>query len=84
MVSLLKKRQYTATGGWSLTGTVMAAQEPFLVSLLDNVMVLWDRRTGRRVRTASVGNVLGVAVFGSVAQGKYGAVIGSQHSCGGE
>ncbi|XP_048874547.1 low-density lipoprotein receptor-related protein 2 isoform X29 [Brienomyrus brachyistius] len=70
VVSLLKKRQYAAARGWNLTGTVMAAQEPFLVSLLDNVMVLWDRRTGRRMRTVSVGNVLGVAVFGPVAQDK--------------
>ncbi|XP_077353898.1 uncharacterized protein lrp13b isoform X2 [Festucalex cinctus] len=53
-----KKRQ---AGRWKISGSVMGALEPYLLSLSDNVMTLWDRRDGQRIQDVAVrGPVVGV------------------------
>lgn len=60
-MSLLQGRTHQAGRGWNIPGTVMAAFEPFLVSLSNDVITLWDRRDGSRVRDVQVGQgVVGV------------------------
>lgn len=59
-MSLLQERSHRAGRRWNISGSVIAAFEPFLLSLSDDVMTLWDRREGRAVHEMPVrGQVLG-------------------------
>ncbi|XP_017266049.2 low-density lipoprotein receptor-related protein 2 isoform X2 [Kryptolebias marmoratus] len=59
-LSLLKERSHQA-GRWNVSGSVVAAFEPFLLSISDDVMTLWDRRDGSKIQSVTVkGHVLGV------------------------
>ncbi|XP_018607320.2 low-density lipoprotein receptor-related protein 2 isoform X1 [Scleropages formosus] len=67
VISLLKRKYLSVT--WNVTGSIMAAQEPFLVSLLSDVITLWDRRNGRRVRSVPVeSGVVGLVVLNPMEQ----------------
>lgn len=60
-MSLLQGRKHQAGRRWNISGSVIAAFEPFLLSLSDDVMRLWDRRDGSAVRDVTVrGDVLSV------------------------
>ncbi|XP_059214408.1 low-density lipoprotein receptor-related protein 2 isoform X2 [Centropristis striata] len=60
-MSLLRERSHQAGRRWIISGSVIAAFEPFLLSLSDDVMTLWDRRDGSSLQNTTVtGHVLGV------------------------
>ncbi|XP_030290564.1 low-density lipoprotein receptor-related protein 2 isoform X2 [Sparus aurata] len=54
-MSLLQERSHQAGRRWNISGSVIAAFEPFLLSLSDNVLTLWDRRDGSAIQDMSVG-----------------------------
>ncbi|XP_073334409.1 uncharacterized protein [Pagrus major] len=54
-MSLLQERSHQAGRRWNISGSIIAAFEPFLLSLSDNVMTLWDRRDGSAIQDMSVG-----------------------------
>lgn len=49
-MSLLQERSHRAGRRWNISGSVVAAFEPFLLSLSDDVMTLWDRRDGSLIQ----------------------------------
>lgn len=53
-MSLLQERSHRAGRRWNISGSVVAAFEPFLLSLSDDVMTLWDRRDGSLVQEMPV------------------------------
>ncbi|KAK2818981.1 hypothetical protein Q5P01_024542 [Channa striata] len=53
-MSLLQDRSHQAGRRWNISGSVIAAFEPFLLSLSDGVMTLWDRRDGSPIQDISV------------------------------
>lgn len=53
-MSLLQERSHQAGRRWNISGSVVAAFEPFLLSLSDDVMTLWDRRDGSRIKEMTV------------------------------
>ncbi|KAG7216583.1 hypothetical protein INR49_023266, partial [Caranx melampygus] len=60
-LSLLQQRRHQAGRRWNISGSVVAAFEPFLLSLSDDVITLWDRRNGRSIQDMIVrGQVLSV------------------------
>lgn len=60
-MSLLHERSHRAGMRWNISGSVVAAFEPFLLSLSDDIMTLWDRRDGSPIQNMTVeGQVLGV------------------------
>ncbi|XP_040914320.1 low-density lipoprotein receptor-related protein 2-like [Toxotes jaculatrix] len=60
-MSLLRERNHQAGRRWIISGSVVAAFEPFLLSLSDDVMILWDRRDGRPIQDVTVkGHMLSV------------------------
>ncbi|XP_027134468.1 low-density lipoprotein receptor-related protein 2 isoform X7 [Larimichthys crocea] len=67
-MSLLQQRSHRAGRRWKISGSIVAALEPFLLSLSDNVMTLWDRRDGSAIQNMAVeGHVLSVvAALGDV------------------
>ncbi|XP_018536167.1 low-density lipoprotein receptor-related protein 2 isoform X1 [Lates calcarifer] len=67
-MSLLRDRSHQAGKRWNISGSVVAAFEPFLLSLSDDVMTLWDRRDGRPIQDVTVrGHVFNViAALGNV------------------
>ncbi|XP_034151271.1 low-density lipoprotein receptor-related protein 2 isoform X3 [Esox lucius] len=63
VMSLLKSKTYTASRAWNVPGSVMAVRSPLLVSLFHDVLTVWDRREGRRVKDVPVEpGVVGVIV----------------------
>ncbi|XP_044029701.1 low-density lipoprotein receptor-related protein 2-like isoform X2 [Siniperca chuatsi] len=54
-MSLLQERSHQAGRRWNISGSIIAAFEPFLLSLSDDVMTLWDRRDGSRIQDMIVG-----------------------------
>ncbi|KAM8828744.1 uncharacterized protein AB9W97_004546 [Spinachia spinachia] len=75
-MSLLQQRSHRAGGRWNVSGSIIAAFEPFLLSLSDNVVTLWDRRDGSHIRDVIVwGRVCGVipalADLGTVPNGTF-------------
>lgn len=72
-LSLLKERSHQAGRRWNISGSVVAAFEPFLLSISDDVMTLWDRRDGSNIQSVTVkGRVLGVVtVLGDVQIGQF-------------
>ncbi|XP_054468644.1 low-density lipoprotein receptor-related protein 2-like [Anoplopoma fimbria] len=67
-MSLLQERSHRAGRRWNVSGSVIAAFEPFLLSLSDDVITLWDRRNGSAVQDMTVrGHVFSViAALGDV------------------
>ncbi|XP_034564755.1 low-density lipoprotein receptor-related protein 2-like isoform X2 [Notolabrus celidotus] len=60
-MSLLQERSHQAGRRWNISGSVIAAFEPFLLSNSDDVINLWDRRDGRPIQDMTVeGRVFGV------------------------
>ncbi|XP_026029961.1 low-density lipoprotein receptor-related protein 2 isoform X8 [Astatotilapia calliptera] len=60
-LSLLRERSHQAGRRWKISGSVVAALEPFLLSVSDNVMTLWDQRDGSPIQDAAVmGHVIRV------------------------
>lgn len=55
MLGLLQGRKHLAVGRWNITGSIVAALEPFLLSRSDDVLTLWDRRDGSAVQSVTVG-----------------------------
>ncbi|XP_058473588.1 low-density lipoprotein receptor-related protein 2-like isoform X1 [Solea solea] len=53
-LSLLQERSHQAGRRWNISGSVVAAFEPFLLTLSDDVMTLWDRRQGRAIQNMPV------------------------------
>ncbi|MED6263823.1 hypothetical protein CHARACLAT_008544, partial [Characodon lateralis] len=53
-LSLLKERNHQAGRRWNISGSVVAAFEPFLLSISNNVITLWDRRDGNKIQSVSV------------------------------
>lgn len=49
-MSLLQERSHQAGRRWNISGSIIAAFEPFLLSLSDDVMTLWDRRDGSPIQ----------------------------------
>nr|XP_033502272.1 low-density lipoprotein receptor-related protein 2-like isoform X2 [Epinephelus lanceolatus] len=49
-MSLLQEKSHRAGRRWNISGSVVAAFEPFLLTLSDDVMRLWDRRDGSFIR----------------------------------
>ncbi|KAM6902150.1 vitellogenin receptor-like [Xenentodon cancila] len=67
-LSLLQEQVHQAGRRWNISGSVVAAFEPYLLSISDNVMILWDRRDGSPVQDVTVrGRVLSViAALGKI------------------
>ncbi|XP_048030956.1 low-density lipoprotein receptor-related protein 2 isoform X1 [Megalobrama amblycephala] len=56
VMSLLKMRKYSAGSDWVVPGSIVAAYEPYMVALLDNVLTVWNRKDGARVSGVVVEN----------------------------
>lgn len=54
-LGLVQGRRHQAIQRWNITGSILAASEPFLLSHCDDVMTLWDRRNGTAVQSVTVG-----------------------------
>lgn len=60
-LGLVQGRRHQAVQRLNVTGSILGASEPFLLSRYDDVMTLWDRRDGRAVQSVTVeGPVLSV------------------------
>ncbi|XP_034752534.1 low-density lipoprotein receptor-related protein 2-like isoform X1 [Etheostoma cragini] len=60
-LSLLQEISHVAGRRWNISGLVVAAFEPFLLSLSDDVITLWDRRDGSPIQDMTVtGHVFSV------------------------
>ncbi|XP_042251151.1 low-density lipoprotein receptor-related protein 2-like isoform X5 [Thunnus maccoyii] len=60
-MSLVQERSHQAGRRWNISGSVVGAFEPFLLSLSNDVMTLWDRRDGSPIQDVTVtGHVLSV------------------------
>nr|XP_008280588.1 PREDICTED: low-density lipoprotein receptor-related protein 2-like [Stegastes partitus] len=60
-LSLLRESSHRAGRRWNISGSVAAAFEPFLLSISDDVMTLWDQRNGSPIQEVTVkGPVLSV------------------------
>lgn len=56
VMSLLKMRKYSAGSDWVVPGSIVAAYEPYMVALLNNVLTVWNRKDGARVSGVVVEN----------------------------
>ncbi|XP_026107547.1 low-density lipoprotein receptor-related protein 2-like isoform X3 [Carassius auratus] len=56
VMSLLKMRRYSAGKDWVVPGSIMAAYEPYTVTLFNNVLTVWNRKDRARVSGVSVEN----------------------------
>ncbi|XP_041666800.1 low-density lipoprotein receptor-related protein 2-like isoform X2 [Cheilinus undulatus] len=54
-LSLVHERSHQAGRRWNISGSVIAAFEPFLLSRSDDVISLWDRRDGSPIKDITVG-----------------------------
>lgn len=60
-LGLVQGRRHQVVQRWNITGSILAALEPFLLSRSDDVMTLWDRHDGSAVQSVTVeGPVLSV------------------------
>ncbi|XP_036450335.1 prolow-density lipoprotein receptor-related protein 1 [Colossoma macropomum] len=73
VMSLLKMRKYSAGKKWSIPDLIVAAYEPFMVTMLNDVITLWKRQDGTRVWAVSVeSGVFGVTIaMKEVKQGDF-------------
>lgn len=58
VMSLLKMRKYSAGSDWIVPGSIVAAYEPYIVALFNNVLTVWNRKDGARVSGVVVENVI--------------------------
>nr|XP_057920777.1 low-density lipoprotein receptor-related protein 2-like isoform X2 [Doryrhamphus excisus] len=67
-VSLLQEKKHQAGKRWNISGSVVGALEPYLISLFKDAITLWDRRDGRPVQAVTVkGQVVSVmAALGDI------------------
>ncbi|XP_016411830.1 low-density lipoprotein receptor-related protein 2-like [Sinocyclocheilus rhinocerous] len=56
VMSLLKMRRYSAGKDWVVPGSIMAAYEPYMVTLFNNILTVWNRKDGARVSGVAVEN----------------------------
>ncbi|XP_077478907.1 uncharacterized protein lrp13b [Stigmatopora argus] len=54
MLSLLQKKKHQLGRNWNISGSVVGALEPYMLSLSGDVLTLWDRRDGRHIQDLSV------------------------------
>lgn len=60
-LGLVQGRSHQAVHRWNITGFILAALEPFLLSRSEDGMTLWDRQQGIVVQKVTVeGPVLSV------------------------
>ncbi|XP_061782869.1 uncharacterized protein [Nerophis lumbriciformis] len=60
-MSLLQDKKHQAGKRWNISGSVVGAFEPYLLSRYKDAMTLWDRRDGRPVQDVTVkGQVVNV------------------------
>ncbi|KAL7847835.1 hypothetical protein AOLI_G00225530 [Acnodon oligacanthus] len=63
VLSLLKMSKYSAGKKWTIPDLIVAAYEPFMVTMFNDVITLWKRQDGTRVRAVSVeSGVVGVTI----------------------
>ncbi|XP_029941468.1 low-density lipoprotein receptor-related protein 2 [Salarias fasciatus] len=53
-MSLLKERSHKVGRRWNISGSVAAALEPYLLTVSDNVVKLWDQRDGSLIQDMTV------------------------------
>ncbi|XP_052423904.1 low-density lipoprotein receptor-related protein 2 isoform X8 [Carassius gibelio] len=56
VMSLLKMRRYSAGKDWVVPGSLMAAYEPYTVTLFNNILTVWNRKDRARVSGVAVEN----------------------------
>lgn len=56
VMSLLKMWKYSAGKDWVFPGSIMAAYEPYMVTLFNNILTVWNRKDGARVSGVAVEN----------------------------
>ncbi|XP_034168449.2 low-density lipoprotein receptor-related protein 2 isoform X2 [Pangasianodon hypophthalmus] len=56
VMSLLKMSKYSAGERWTFPGLIVAAYEPYMVTMLNDVITLWKRQDGTRVKAVAVGS----------------------------
>ncbi|KAI7789745.1 putative low-density lipoprotein receptor-related protein 2 [Triplophysa rosa] len=54
--SLLKARKYSGGKEWVISGSIVAAYEPYVVALFSNVLSVWNRKDQTRVSEVAVEN----------------------------
>lgn len=76
-LGLLQERSHQAGRRWNITGSILAASEPFLLTHSNDVMTLWDRRDGSAFQSISVGGEVfgGVAALSEVRTGQKQAAV---------
>nr|XP_055065094.1 low-density lipoprotein receptor-related protein 2 isoform X1 [Misgurnus anguillicaudatus] len=63
VMSLLKMRKYSAGKRWVIPGSIMAAYEPYMVALFNDVLSVWNRKDGSRMSGVAVeSGVVGLSV----------------------
>ncbi|KAI4882735.1 hypothetical protein NFI96_028538 [Prochilodus magdalenae] len=63
VMSLLKMKKYSAGKKWTIPDLIVAAYEPFIVTIFSDVITLWKRQDGTRVGAFTVeSGVVGVIV----------------------
>ncbi|XP_072514298.1 uncharacterized protein [Salminus brasiliensis] len=63
VMSLLKMRKYSAGKEWTVAEEIIAAYEPYTVTMLNDVITLWRRQDGMRLESVAVeSGVVGVTV----------------------
>lgn len=56
-------RRYSAGEGWTFPGFIAGAYEPYLVTMLNDVLTVWKRQDGKRVNAFTVeGGIVDVTV----------------------
>lgn len=72
-MSLLQGNKHQAGRRWKVSGSVMGALEPYLLSLSEDVMTLSDRRDGRPIQDVAVRGPVAtvVAALRDVHAGSY-------------
>ncbi|XP_028456831.1 low-density lipoprotein receptor-related protein 2 isoform X2 [Perca flavescens] len=80
-MNLRQERSHRAGRRWNISGSVVAAFEPFLLSLSDDVMTLWDRRDGSPIQDMTVtGHVFSVIAALGVVRTVPGTPVCSEPS----
>ncbi|XP_049325048.1 low-density lipoprotein receptor-related protein 2 isoform X2 [Astyanax mexicanus] len=63
VLSLLKKRAYSAGKEWTIPNRIVAAYEPYMVTMINDVITPWRRQDGMRLQSVPLGRgVVGVIV----------------------
>jgi len=71
-MSLLQERSHQAGKRWNISGSVVAAFEPYLMSISDDVMTLWDRRDGSPIQDITVRGLISsvIPALGDIETGQ--------------